>query len=307
MKIFLAEYIHPEAVARLKEKAEITDRLEDIGEVEGIILRTFPVDRGLMEKAKKLKVVAKHGVGYNTIDIEAAKEYGITVTFTPRANTNSVAELIAALILDVARNVSLADRKSRGSEWTRVAPAELSGTEISGKTLGLIGMGNIARRVAGIMRGGFQADIVGYDPYVTGEAAAELGIRKRETVEEVLREADIVNISVPLTEDTRNLISARNMDCFKPGAILINASRGGIVNEADLYEALKSGRLRGAACDAFESEPPTGDNPLLALDNFVATPHIGADTEDALYRMGMEAVEAVLDTLEGREPKYRVV
>lgn len=307
MKVFLNEFIHEDALAKLKAFAEVTDNLEEIAEVDAIILRIFPVSRELMEKAKNLKVIAKHGVGYNTVDIEAAKELDIRVIYTPTANTNSVAELILALMLNISRNITTADRQVRANEIERIAPSHLQGIEITEKTLGLIGMGNIARRLAEIAKGGFNVDVVGFDPYMSTEQAKSLGIVKYNTVEEVLEHSDIVNISVPLTKETRNLIAGDMFNHFKKNAILVNAARGGIVNEEDLYVHLKKGTLRAAACDAFQIEPPSSANQLMELDNFVATPHIGANTEEALYRMGMETVDGIYEELHGRQAKYRVV
>ena len=307
MKVFLNEFIHEDALAKLKSFAEVTDNLDDIAEVDAIIIRVFPVPRELMEKAHNLKVIAKHGVGYNTIDIKAAKELNKRVIYTPTANTNSVAELILALMMDISRNLTTADRQVRANQIERIAPSHLSGIEITGKTLGLIGMGNIARRLAEITKGGFGVDVVGYDPYMSNDQAKSLGIIKYDTVAEVLEGSDIVNISVPLTEKTKNLIAGDVFNHFRKNAILINAARGGIVNEADLYNHLVNGTLRAAACDAFEMEPPSTANKLVGLDNFVATPHIGANTEEALYRMGMETVDGIYEEINGRQAKYRVV
>ncbi|WMI80391.1 hydroxyacid dehydrogenase [Anaerotignum sp. MB30-C6] len=307
MKVFLNEFIHEEALAKLKSFAEVTDNLDEIAEVDAIILRAFPVPRELMEKAHNLKVIAKHGVGYNTIDIEAAKELNKRVIYTPTANTNSVAELILALMMDISRNITTADRQVRENQIERIAPIHLTGLEITGKTLGLIGMGNIARRVAEMAKGGFGVNVIGYDPYTSGDEAKSFGITKLDTVAEVLKRSDIVNISVPLTEETKNLIAGDVFNYFKKNAILINAARGGIVNEEDLYNHLVNGTLRAAACDAFEIEPPTTANKLVGLDNFVATPHIGANTEEALYRMGMETVDGIYKELNGGQANYRVV
>lgn len=307
IKVFLNEYIHPQAFEKLRKYADVTERIEDIPEVDAIILRTFEVPGELMRKAVNLKVIGKHGVGYNTIDIETARELGIQVIYTPTANTNSVAELIVALLLDILRNVTVADRSVREGKVQRIAPPELSGRELAGKTVGLIGMGNIALRFAEIVKNGFAVRLIGYDPFVTDKAAKESGIEKVETVEELLERADIVNVSVPLTKDTENLIGGERFNYFKPGAVLVNAARGGIVNEDDLYHALKEGKLSAAACDVFAEEPIKKSHPLLELDNFVATPHIGADTEDALYRMGMQVVDNVIHVVEGKEAEYRVV
>lgn len=307
MKVYLSEYICPEAVKILKEKAEIVDNWDQLEELDGIVLRNVDVTRQMMEQAKKLKVIAKHGVGCNTIDLEAAKELGITVLNTPAANTNSVAELIVGLMLAAGRQINYCDAKTRKEGFARIAPPEVSGLELKGKTIGLIGMGNIARRAGEILKGGFCVKLVGYDPYCSDELAQEYGIEKYEELNDMLETADFVSISVPLTPSTRDLITSENFKHFKKNAVLINTARGGIVNEEDLYEALKNKVIRAAACDAFVEEPPNGKNKLMSLDNFCATPHIGADTDEALQRMGMEVVEEILNVLEGREAKHRVV
>lgn len=307
MKVYLSEYIYPEAVEKLKERMEIVDNWDCIEEVDAIILRTVDVTRDMIARAKNLKVIGKHGVGCNTIDLEAAKEYGVTVVNTPTANTNSVAELIVSLMLNIGRNVNYCDAKTRKEGFSRIAPPEASGVELTGKTVGLIGMGNIARRAGEILKKGFSVKLVGYDPYCSGEMAEKYGIEKYEELNDMLEVSDVVNVSVPLTPSTVDLISAENFKHFKKNAILVNAARGGIVNEEDLYEALKNHMIRAAACDAFVVEPPNGENKLMTLDNFCGTPHIGADTEEALERMGMEVVEEVLKVLDGKEPAHRVV
>ncbi|MBR3315251.1 MAG: hydroxyacid dehydrogenase [Atopobiaceae bacterium] len=307
MSVYLSEYIDPSCRAKLEEKFEVVDNFDKPEEVEAIILRIFPVDAALMDKLPNLKIISKHGVGCNTIDIDAAKERGIIVTNTPGANANSVAELIVGLMLDICRNITVADRKSQAGEFSSIAPKEMTGIELTGKTLGLIGAGNIARIVGKILVGGFDAKVIAYDPYMPAEAMASFGYEKVETVAEVIERSDIVNVSVPLTPETENLIAGDMFDKFKPNAILVNAARGGIVNEDDLYDALKAGKLRAAACDAFVTEPPTAANTkLYELDNFIGTPHIGAGTEEALIRMGDESVANVITVLEGGEPPRRV-
>lgn len=307
MSVYLSEYIDPTCRAKLEERYEVVDNFERPEDIEAIILRVFPVDAALMDMLPNLKIISKHGVGCNTIDIEAAKERGIIVTNTPGANANSVAELIVGLMLDICRNISVADRKSQAGEFASIAPKEMTGIELTGKTLGLIGAGNIARIVGKILTGGFGCKVIAYDPYMPAEAMESFGYEKVETVDEVIERSDIVNVSVPLTPETENLISGASFDKFKPNAILVNAARGGIVNEDDLYDALKAGKLRAAACDAFVTEPPAAATTrLYELDNFIGTPHIGAGTEEALVRMGDESVANVITVLEGGEPPRRV-
>lgn len=308
MTVYLSEYIYPEARKLLEENVRIVENFDNPDEIDAIILRVFPVDAAVMDKCKNLKVIGKHGVGCNTIDLDEAKKRGITVLNTPRANTNSVAELIVGEMLDIARNITTADNKSRRGEFKTVAPKEMTGIELTGKTLGLVGTGNIARRAAEILQGGFGMKVVAYDPYVSSEIMETMGYTKYEDVGDMIAAADIINVSVPLTPSTKDLISGQVFDRFRPNSILVNAARGGIVNESDLYEALKSGKLRAAACDAFVNEPPTSENTnLYELPNFIGTPHIGAATEEALERMGMEVVQEVISVLNGAEPKNRVV
>ena len=308
MTVYLSEYIYPEAAAKLREHATVVDNFDHPEEIDAIVLRNIPVTAELMDRCKNLKIIAKHGVGVNTIDLAAAKERGIIVTNTPRANSNSVAELIVALTLDASRHVTRAYEKTKNGEFPSIAPASMTGMELTGKTLGLIGTGNIARMAAKILHAGFDMKVVGYDPYVDAETMAKMGYEKYDTVEELIRVSDVVNVSVPLTEGTKNLISGEVFDCFRKGAVLVNAARGGIVNEDDLYDALKAGKLRAAACDAFVTEPPTAkSSKLFELDNFIGTPHIGACAEEALERMGTEVVDEVLRVLGGEAPKCRVV
>lgn len=308
MTVFLNEYIHPDARRLLEEACTVVDNFDNPDTIEAIVLRGFEVDASVMDRCRNLKVIGKHGVGCNTIDLDEARKRGITVLNTPLANANSVAELIVGLMLDIARNITLAHEKTQTGAFTRLAPQEMTGMELSGKTLGLIGVGNIARRVAAILQNGFGVKVIGYDPYVDGKSMAEMGYEKYETVPELIAASDIVNVSVPLTDATKNLIAGDTFNRFKKGAILVNAARGGIVNERDLYDALKAGKLRAAACDAFVAEPPTRQNTnLFELDNFIGTPHIGACAEEALYRMGDEVVREVIRVLKGAEPAHRVV
>ncbi len=308
MAVYLSEYIYPEARKKLEEQYKVVDNMDHPEEIEAIILRTFEVSADVMDKCPNLKVIGKHGVGCNTIDLEAAKKRGIPVLNTPTANSNSVAELIVGLTLDIARNITVANEKTQRGEFKSIAPASMTGMELTGKTLGLIGTGNIARRAAAILQGGFGVKVIGYDPFVSREVMEKWGYEKYETVPELIANADIINVSVPLTPATKDLIAGDTFDCFRKGAILINAARGGIVNEDDLYEALKAGKLRAAACDAFVQEPPTRETTkLYELDNFIGTPHIGACAEEALVRMGEEVVSEVIKVLRGGEAAHRVV
>lgn len=306
MIVYLSEYIYPEAAKKLKEHATVVDNFDHIEEIDAIILRNIPVTAEMMDRAKKLKVIAKHGIGVNTIDVKAAKERGIQVIYTPTANADSVAEMTVGLFLNLERRIYEANVKCRNSEFKEIAPKDFMGTEIMGKTFGQIGMGNIAQRIAHIMSAGFGAKVLGYDPFVSAKDAAERGFEKVETLEELLERSDLVNINVPLVKSTENMISGKLFDHFKPGAVFVNAARGAVINEEDLYCALVAGKLKAAACDTFVSEPPTGENKLLSLPNFSATPHLGGNTEDALRKAGTEVVHETLNVLAGKAPIHPV-
>lgn len=305
--VYLSENIHPQALALLQEHCTVVADFSQIESIDAIILRNIPVTRDMMERAKNLKVIGKHGVGCNTIDLAAAKELGKTVLYTPTTNINSVAEIIIGFILNIYRHITVANAGVRNSEYKTIAPPVLVGNEITGKTVALVGVGNVNRRLAQILLNGFGASVQAYDPYLSEEQAGQIGVRKCTTLEEAVRDADIVTVSVPLTESTRNLISGQIFDCFKPSAILVNTSRGGIVNEDDLYDALVNKKLRGAASDVFDVEPPTKETRLLSLPGFCATPHIGGSTEESLYRTGMEVVTETISVLNGHAPRHPAI
>lgn len=306
MKVYLSEFIDPAAVERLRSEAEIVDNFDNIEELDGIIVRGVPVGRDIIENGKNLKVIGRHGVGYEIVDVQAAKDNGVHVVNVPRANALSVAELVVARFLEMSKNLLRGNLGLRAGEFTRIAPPDLQGTEITGKTLGLIGMGNIPQIVVRMMKAAFNVRAIGYDPFVDAEEAAKRGIEKFDSLEEMLEQSDLVNISLHKTPETENFFSGDLFNHFKPGAIFVNTARGGIVNEDDLYEALKDGRLSAAAFDVFAAEPLSKDSKLLTLPNFSATPHIGGNTAEALARTSMTVVENVLHVIKG-EPAEGII
>lgn len=306
MIVFVSNYIHPSCMARLKEFATVVDNLDEIEKVDAMLIRGFDVTEDVIAKAKNCKLIARHGVGYNNIDLAAARKYGVAVTNTPAANSDSVAELAVALILDTERNILQADKGCRAGTVKKNSPVEYKGHEVHGKTLGQIAIGNIGSRVGKIMKNAFGMNVIAYDPYVTDEKFAEYGFTRTNSLEELIRKSDVVNISACLNDETRDLISGDMLNWFKKDAVLVNAARGGIVNEMDLYNALKDGKIRAAACDAFEQEPPDPKHPLYTLPNFIGTPHIGADTEEALIHMGDMAVDEILRLKNGEPQLNRV-
>ena len=304
MKVFLCESIHPQALELLQSRAEVVSDWERIGEVDAIINRNLKLPYEVLVKAPNLKVIAVHGTGSDGIDLEYCDEKGITILYVPFQNADSVAELIVTLTLALLRKIPLADRLVTTGKLTQNAPPELFGNELRGKTIGLIGVGDIARRMSRIMIQGFGCKVIGYDPYFPAEKAAEVGIERRDTPEEVMAQADVISLGVHLSDSTANMINAERLALCKPTAVLVNASRGGVVDEAALYRALKEGHLAAAACDVWASEPPTLDNPLVGLPNVLATPHLGANTDEALERVGVRMVEEIFTVLDGGKAEY---
>lgn len=311
MKVFVPNPIHEAAVAKLKERvcAVLWDdpAVENWREeADGIILRTAQARKADIAAAKRLKVIGKHGIGVDTIDVADARAAGIRVVYTPHENVESVAELAVGFMLALSRNLfngNLALREGR-----KLPPADLVGVELAGKTLGIIGLGRIGQRVATILRHAFAMDVAAFDPFLPDAAWATLPFpaRKCADIDELVACSDFVSVHVPLSEQTRGLVGAAQFARFKPTAVLVNAARGGIVDEDALCRALKEKKLRAAASDVFVTEPPEKDHPLLALDNFMAMPHIGGNTADALLRMGMTVVEDVLRVLSGEEARFYV-
>lgn len=304
MKVFLCESIHEKALALLNNRAEILSDWGRIDEADALLNRNLRLTREILMHASKLKVIAIHGTGSDCVDMDFCRERGITVAYVPYQNSDSVAELLVGMALALLRKICTADRMIKSGVPLENAPPELFGSELAGKTVGLIGTGDIAVRTARIFREGFRARTVGFSPSFTPERAAGCGIEYRDSMECVLREADIICPCVHLSPSTENLLGDAEFAACKPTAILINASRGGVVDEEALYCALTEGKLAGAACDVWRSEPPTREHPLARLDNVIATPHLGANTDEALRRVGMEAVRAIFAVMDGKQPDY---
>lgn len=309
MKIYILDPIHTLPLSYAEKIGEVVkwddEKITDWSEAEAIVVRTTKVTKEKMLQSPNLKIIAKHGIGVDNIDLQAAKELGIIVTNTPHANMESVAELAVSLILSSARKIPKSLNMIQNG-LDKLAPKELTGVELENKTVGLIGLGRIGHRVGEILKNGFNMNVVGFDPYLSNEAAEKLGVKKYEDLKEMLKISDVVSISVPLVPSTVNLIAKEELEVMKESSILINTSRGKIVNEADLYEALKANKIYGAALDVFEVEPPTNTNPLFELDNFIGTPHIGAASEEALIRMGQTALEEIERVRNSEEPLFKL-
>lgn len=271
-----------------------------IADVDGCIAGLDAITRDVIRAAERLKVIARYGVGVDNVDLDAARERGIVVTNTPGANSASVAELTIGLLFALLRAIPEAAAATHAGEWPR-----LSGFTLEGKVVGLIGFGAIGKDVARRL-GGFQCTLLACDPAPDHAQAEALGVQIRPH-DAIIREADILSLHLPLLPKTREMVNADFLAQMKPGAFLINTARGELVDENALHAALASGRLRGAALDVFSQEPPGGQNPLLALPQVIATPHIGSHTDGATNAMGWMALRDCLAVLRGEEPAHRVV
>lgn len=278
------------------EERELPLALKD---ADALIVGTPKVTREML-LGSKVKIIAKHGVGVDNIDLKAATELGIPVTVTQGANSESVAELTIAFIFALARgliksHINLFQKR----EWSGVV-----GFEVKGKTLGLLGFGAIAKEVnkRALCLG---MNVITYDPYVPEVEILDKGA-KAVSFEELLKESDFLSIHVPLTSETKGMIGERELKLMKKTSFLINTARGGIVDEGALAKALKEGWIAGAALDVFEEEPPRLDSPLFSCENLITTPHIGAHSIESVYRMNMMSAQSVIDFFEGKPLKHVV-
>ncbi len=265
-----------------------------LAEADGVIIRSGTrITADLLENAGRLRAVVRAGVGVDNIDVAAATRKGIVVMNTPGGNTLSTAEQTLALLFALVRNISPADQSVKGGKWER---NKFVGTQLAGKTLGIVGLGRVGREVARRVLA-MDMKVVGYDPFLSADRAAQLGIEAAPDLDAVLKRCDILTIHTPLTDETRDLISGRELGLLKKGARVVNCARGGLINEQALVAALTCGHLAGAAIDVFEQEPPPADHPLLRLPSVVTTPHLGASTVEAQSSVALEAAQLMVDFL----------
>lgn len=249
------------------------------------------ITKNVLEACPKLRAISRYGAGFDRVDIQAAQSLGITVTNTPGANAEAVAELAFGLILSAARRIPYLDRQTKSGAWCRS-----TGVELKGKVLGIAGLGAIGKIIARCAKG-FGMDIMAYDPYINEDYCRENQIQVC-TFENLLKQSDVITLHLPLNQDTFHFIDQKAIQLMKDGVILINASRGGIIDEEAACEALSSGKIAGMGLDAFEQEPPTGSR-LLSFDNVIATPHTGAHTREATQNMAQMAVDNLISVLSG--------
>jgi len=302
-KVLVVDNLAKEGVRILQEDPEIevltgdtmepSRRAEAAAEAEGLILRSgTKVTPEFLEGTPALRFIARAGVGVDNIDLEAASRRGIVVMNTPGGNTTSTAEHTWAMVLALSRNIPQAHAALHQGRWER---KQFLGTQLAGKTLGVIGLGRVGTEVAR-RANAFGMRVLGYDPYFDPQQVADVDVTLVEKLCDLLSQSDYVTVHTPLTEDTRGMISDREFALLRPGARVINCARGGIIDEAALHRALESGKVAGAALDVFTQEPPK-DSPLLELPNVVATPHLGASTEEAQIAVACEAARLMVGAL----------
>ena len=312
MNVLLPQPIETEAISLLeKEKCIVTTAAEPkpetvlplLKDAQGLILSTgISITRDLIAAADELLVISRTGGGLDNVDVAAASERGIIVTSNLGVNTISVTEHVLSMMLALSKRLSLLDQAVRSDNFG-IRYQNLP-RDINGKKIGLLGFGRIGCEIGKICHQTFGMRVIAYDPYLADEKKDEcLNWVGLVELEELLSKSDFISIHVPLTDKTRNLVDAAEISLMKPDAILINASRGGVVNETALVKALQNNQIAGAGLDVFNEEPVPADNPLLKLENVILTPHSAALTRECVTRMATEAANCVLDVFAGREPQ----
>ncbi len=309
-RVLVSDPIAPEGVEILKQVADVDVRtdlspaqlVDIIGGYDALAVRSeTKVTADVLARADKLKIIGRAGVGVDNIDVETATRRGILVVNSPEGNTIAAAELTVAMLLALARNIPQADAGMKAGRWDR---KKFMGSEVYAKTLGVIGLGKIGREVARRAQA-FEMDILGYDPYLKPEQAEALGI-KLVDLDTLYAQSDYLTVHVPKTKETLGMIAAPQLAKMKPTVRLINCARGGIIDEAALADAVKSGRIGGAAVDVFSTEPAPADNPLLGIPGIITTPHLGASTEEAQVNVAIDIAEQIVDVLQGRPARAAV-
>jgi D-3-phosphoglycerate dehydrogenase len=312
-KVLVQQPIHPDALKRLAEEVEVLtpykasnpEILEMMPGIDAFLLGVG-IDLGPqeMDLAPKLQVIGRHGVGLDNVDLDAATARGIPVVYTPYGPTESTAEHAFTLILATARRLSLMDGAVRSGNWAIAKQPRAMGLELKGKSLGIVGYGRIGRRLADMCRSALEMSIYVFDPFLDASQVAKADATPVEDLIELAGMVDVLSIHVPLTTQTNKMINRDVVQAMKPNAILINASRGPVVDEEALIEVLKEDRIFGAGMDVYDPEPPIPDNPLFKFDHVVLTPHIASLTEEGRQLMGLTVVEGILRVLKAQQPEY---
>lgn len=301
--IIAADNVDQAAIAVLQEAEEINiiaqgalsrdELIALLPQADGLIIRSATrADAELLSHAPRLKAIARAGVGVDNVDLDAATERGVVVMNTPDGNTISTAEFTFAMMLALSRHVSSAAHDLGAGRWERKAYV---GSELRGKTLGIVGFGRIGRAVAKRAIA-FEMDVIAYDPYVPGDMVADLGVTLVD-LDTLYRQSDYITLHSLITEETRGMINAESIVKMKNRVRIINAARGPLINDADLADAIKSGKVAGAALDVYAVEPPPADHPLIGLPNVLHTPHLAASTTDAQVNVGVDAARLIVEAL----------
>ena len=309
-RILITDHISEEGIRKLREFGDVEIRVgvseeelkARIADYDALIVRSgTKVTREVIEAGTKLKVIGRAGVGVDNIDVDSATERGIMVVNAPGANTISAAEHTIGMLLSLSRKIPAANQSLKSGEWTR---KKYMGVEVNGKVLGIIGLGRVGGEVAKRAKG-LGMRVVAYDPFISQDRAGELGVSLM-SFSEVLSISDFITIHAPLTKDTYHLIGKDEFEKMKDGVRIINCARGGIIDENALAEAIRSGKVAGAALDVFEREPPPADSDLLKLDSVIVTPHLGASTEEAQRAAAIVIAEEVIRALENKPVRNAV-
>ncbi|MFB4165312.1 hydroxyacid dehydrogenase [Alteribacillus sp. JSM 102045] len=267
---------------------------------DGMLVRTKTIPRKIIERATKLKVIARSGVGYDNVDLEAAAQRGIYVCNVPQANANSVAEQVIGMIIALAHRIIKADKALRQNRFE--VRETFIGSELKGKTVGLIGFGSIGQLTAKKCAFGLDMDVVAYDPFLENKNKFDY-LTFMDSVESVLKISDFVSLHLPYSSELHHFIGEQEINKMKGGAFLINCARGGLVDEKALYQAIKNERISGAGLDVYEEEPPQKNHYLWELDNVIVTPHMAAHTKEALEAMAVGAAKEIIDVFNGKQPQ----
>jgi D-3-phosphoglycerate dehydrogenase len=307
--VVVAGRINPAGLAQLESGARVVlapdleprTVIDAAREAEGILFRAGPrCDETILGACPRLRVVGRHGVGLDTVDLGAATRHGVAVVHAPGSNAQAVAEHTLMLMLACVKRTIAIDRMARQGDWR--ARHEIGNTELAGKTLGIVGVGNIGRRVARFA-GAIGMRVLGYDKYVPPEEVRRRGAEPVESLEALLPEVDVLTCHTPLTPETRHMIDGRALARLRPGAIFINTSRGPVHSEAAVFEALATGRLGAAGLDVFEQEPSPVDNPLFNLDSVVCSTHVAGVTVEANRQASLQVTAEMLRVLRGERPE----
>ena len=310
--IVLGGPVHPDAQKVMEKEARVVVTQDETeagvikvaAEADGLLIRGKPAaTASLMEGCKKLRVVGRHGVGLDTVDIPAATRLGIAVVHAPGSNSQAVAEHALMLMLTCAKRTLAIDKMTKQGDWS--ARTNVHNIELGGRTLGVVGVGNVGRRVAKFC-GALGMRVLGYDPYVPADELKRRGVEPQASLEAMLPQCDVVTFHTPLTPETRGMLGGKNVQLLKHGVIVVNTSRGGVQVEHDLFEALTRGRIAAAGLDVWQQEPTSLDNPMFNLPNVVCSAHVAGVTTEAHQVAGVQVAEEMLRVLRGERPHVLV-